>query len=764
MRFPMHIRTHTRAWLFALVTLPVALGADAHAAGSEGPASTAGANPALENAPSPYLRHHARDAVRWRTWGQAAFAEARRRNVPVFLSVGYLACYWCGVMQRESFSDGEVAAILNAHFVPVLVDREARPAVDALHLSVSRMLNGVAGWPNNVFLTPEAEPFRAAGYLPKKRFIALLQEVRAAWRREPERLRREARDIAAKMRERWQKRARTKLALSTLDVERLRTIAQGVAARFDPFFGGLDATPKHPRAPLSLWLARVALAHDERAARDALLKTLRGIVRGGVHDHLEGGFFRYATDAAWHIPHFEKMLPDQALMADALREGWRLSGDPELERAARSALDFALSELRVEGGAFAAGSSATAPDGEEGGRYLFTPEQLRRLLPAADAEWALKTFGQISDGDLAGKVVVQVQDVDFSDPEEMARLQRVLKILRKAAAQRPPHPRDEKVIGGWNGLMIAALARAALAWSEERYAKEAALAARFALKNLRRVDGLARHWLAGAAHGRATLADYAHLIAGLLALHDAQPDGGWLKPAEELAREAVAGLRDGDSGQWWLSAEREGAPRLRPPGDGALPAADAQMALNLLRLAARTGEEKWRSLAEETLSVLLPGALEAPETHATALRAADIALRGDDSLVRHAAKGKVRIRAMWTNAASGAFTIRLGVARGWHVQAHRPDDKNLIPTDVRLLRPKQARIEALRWPRPVMQRLGFARQPLKLLDGRFDITGRIRVSEDVRAPVVLELQMQACSNEICLPPDWVRLYLPARER
>ena len=762
MRFPTYIRVLSYV---LLLTLPAALVAtDAVASRVAAPGAAAPINPALANAPSPYLRHHAHDPVRWRPWGTAAFAEAARRNVPVFLSVGYLACYWCSVMQRENFSDPEVAAYLNEHFVPVLVDREAQPDIDDIYMTVAQALNGVAGWPNNVFLTPEKEPFHAVGYLPKPQFLALLRDVHAQWRDAPERLRRNARRIAEVIRSHLEKTARAKMALSRLKAQRFRRLVQQVVARFDPFFGGLNATPKHFRAPLLMLLARAALVHDEVAARAALLKSLRSIIRGGVYDHLEQGFFRYATDAAWHIPHFEKMLYDQALMVDALREGWRISGDKELKRVARATLDFALARLRTKDGAFAATLSATAPDGTEGGHYLFTPDELRRLLAPEDAAWALSTFGQITDGGLAGKVVVQVQDVDFSDAEEVARLERVLATLRKEAARRPAHARDEKVIAGWNGLMIGALVRAALAWGEERYAKEAALAARFVLERLHGKKGLARYWLDGAAHGKATLADYAYLVDALLALHDAQPQTDWLQRAAALAREAKARFFDAETGRWWLSAGQAGFARLPARGDAALPAADAQMALNLLRLAARSGDDAWRVLAEDTLAGLLSRAMKAPVAHATALRAVDIAVRGDDTVVRYAAKGKVRARVVWTDAGAGAFTLRVGIARGWHVQAHRPDDENLIPTDVRLLRPKEARLEGLRWPRPVVRRLGFSEKPLKLLEGRFDIAGRVRMPANVRAPVMLELQVQACSNAICLPPEQVRLYLSARER
>ena len=717
-------------------------------------------NPALASAPSPYLRHHAHDAVRWRPWGRAAFDEARRRNVPVFLAVGYLACYWCTVMQRENYRDQEVANVLNEHFVPVLVDREARPDIDELYMTVAAALRGVAGWPNHVFLTPDLEPFHAEGYLPRERFLRLLRQVALRWRREPETLRASARKIARAVREYLHRKTRARGALDSLSPARFREIAQSLAARFDPFYGGLDGAPKHFRQPLLMLLARAALAHDHLAARTALLNTLRHVSRGGVYDHLEGGFFRYATDAAWHVPHFEKMLYDQALMADALRAGWRLSGDPWLKRSALRTLDFVLAQLRLDNGAFAATLSANTPDGREGGRFLFTPDELRALLAPQDAEWALEKFGVLSEGALAGRVVVHLQDVALDDAAQRARLRRVLASLRQALRQRPRHERDDKVITGWNGLMIGALARAALQWGRADLGEAAARAARFLLHEVHSGTALARYWARGRAHGGATLDDYAYLVDGLLALHDWRPDEGWLRQAVRLADQARKRLFDVQARRWWFAPARTGFARLPPPPDRTLPAADAMMALNLLRLAARTGDDDWRTLAGETLSGLLARALKTPVSHATTLRAVDILLRADDTPAQYAARGHVRAHARWLDAGGGSFAVHLRIAKGWHVQAHRPDDENLVPTRLELVRPREAALVALHYPAPVVRSLAFSGQPLKLLEGEVEITGRVKLPGAARAPVVLRLQAQACDDDTCLPPRWMTLYLP----
>ena len=734
------------------------------------------ANPALARAASPYLRAHAHDLVRWRTWGKAAFEEARRLRRPVFLSVGYLACYWCTVMKRESFSDPAIAALLNTRFVPVLVDREARPDVDALHMSVTAALNGVAGWPNNVFLLPDGRPFLARGYMPKAQFARLLRRVAETWRRQPRKLEQAAGRIAGAVEAHLQRAASAASLRESLSPEAFRCIARDIAARFDPFHGGMDKVPKHFRQPLLMLLARAALWHDLPQAKAALRTTLSSIVRAGVHDHLAGGFFRYATDPAWNEPHFEKMLYDQALLADILREGWRIFGDARLKRAALRALDFADRELKLDGGAFAATLSAVDAHGREGGYYLFTPDELKRILGARDAAFALKLFETFTEGALAGQVMIHLQEADGLPPGRARRLRAILQKLRTARDARPRPARDDKVIAAWNGMMIAALARAGQTWKQGCLVTRAARAMRFVLDELHDArKGLARYWLNGKAHGQGTLADYAHVLDALLALHDAQPAAGWLKRAQALAREARARFHDEKRRRWWFAQGESGFMRLPPPADSALPAADGIMALALLRLAARTGDDVWRQMAGEIIARQMGKALEKPLAHVTALRVADMLLRGDDAHAQYAARGHVRAAAHWLPGKSGrpakdgetgeageagarAFIIVLAMSPGWHVQAARPDDPNLIPTRAQLARPAGARLEQVRYPEPVSRRLAFSGQPLKLLEGVVFIRGRVRGARG--APVLLRLRVQACDDNVCLPPQDMPLWLP----
>ncbi len=730
--------------------------------------SRAQPNTALATAPSPYLRAHADDLVRWRTWGKEAFAEARRLRKPVFLSIGYLACYWCGVMKRESFSHPRVAALLNDDFIPILVDREAQPDIDALHLAITRMELGVAGWPNNLFLLPDGRAFMARGYMPREEFLRVLREVRDAWRADPGRLRRKAQDIAERLAERRQ-RVRTRQPLrETVSETAFRRATLALVARHDPFFGGLDAIPKHFRQPQLMLLARAALAHDLRQARDMLLLTLRTISRAGVFDHLGGGFFRYAVDPAWNEPHFEKMLNDQALLTEALLAGWRLGGGEELKATALATLEFVERELTLPGGGLASSLSASDRRGREGGFYLWTREELHRLLPARDAALALEVFETYAEGALAGMVHVHMQHVAGLDSARRQRLERILDTLRRQRASRESPARDEKAITAWNGMMVAALARAGMQWRQEKLLQRARRTARFLLRAVRLEDGsLARYWLEGRARGRATLADYAHMIDALLALHDADPDGSWLREARRLANEARERLLN-DEGRWRFAQGTGEVARMPPPADGAQPAADAFLALALARLAARGGGAQWRELAQETLAMLAGS--DDVARQATVLRAADILLRGDDGLVRWAADGRLRALARWDDDARAGGDARRGrvarivvnVARGWHVQSAQPDDPNLIATSVMLRAPAGARLTELSYPAPVRRRLAFSQAPLKLYKGTFVLRGRV-MDLPPGSPARLGLRVQACSDTICLPPEELTLTLPPPE-
>ena len=726
--------------------------------------SNAGEGPApaahLADSPSPYLREHADNLVAWRQWGEAAFAEARRSGKPIFLSIGYMACHWCHVMEERNFMDPDIAAFINEHFIPILVDRERRPGVDETYMLATQALTGAGGWPNNLFLTPELEPFYAGTYFPPSRFIKVLHAVENAWRTRRAEVGKEASRIAQLLRQFGSRRQTARM----LTADRFREISIGLAGEFDDFHGGLEwHGPKHFRFPLLRLMARAALLDGNEKAGNALLVTLRTVIRAGVMDHLGGGFHRYAVDSQWQVPHFEKMLYTQAEAASLLLDGWLLGGGGELAAAARKTLDYVLADLAAPRGGFYSARDADSPDADgkprEGAYFVWTPEELNELLGGEDGAFALKLFGiAANSGELAGKVIVNTA---AAKPRDMPRLRRVMARLLEERQKRRPPRRDEKVIAAWNGMMIAALAKAALLLDEPRYGEAAMEAARFILAHMRGEDGGLLHvHFAGHAELPATLDDHAHVILGLLALHDLTGEGQWLEHATGLGRRMHALFHDDENGGYWLTSDMSGFTRLKPTSDDDLPAAQAAALKALARLEQRTGNQEWRARAEELAAGLLAAAYKTPLSGAATLAAADELLRGETSLVRHAGGGKVRLRLR--RQGRGEMILSLRIRPGWHVNAAQPLDDKLMATRVEAVgkggEPENGALLEVSYPDPVVRRLKFSGKPLALLEGKALI--KIRTRNGKNPPRAIRLTIQPCSDEICLQPEYPVFVIP----
>ena len=707
----------------------------------------------LATSPSPYLREHADNLVAWRTWGPKAFEEARRSGKPIFLSIGYMACHWCHVMEEKNFMNPRIAAFINRHFIPVLVDRERRPGVDETYMLATQILAGSGGWPNNLFLTPDLEPFFAGVYFPPSRFARILRTVEKSWREDRASVKKEAARVANLLREFLTRRQTARM----LTPQKFDELTDRIAADFDEFHGGLGSGPKHFRTPVLMLLARAALVDGNRKAREALLVTLETVIRAGVMDQLAGGFHRYAVDSRWNLPHFEKMLHTQAGMTEALLAGWQITGRRLFADAARRTLDHVLADLTAPAGGFFSARDADS-EGAEGTYYVWTPEQLEQVLGPKDGRFATEIFGTVLHGELAGRVIPSLLDVK---PADMPRVQHILERLRKARQKRIPPRRDEKIITAWNGLMISAFARAAITFDEPRYANAARRAAGFVLRNLRDENGnLLRSWYEGAAHLPATLDDHAYLLRALLDLHDMDDDPAWLEEALALARRTDALFRDDTDGTYWFTRTRDGFARPKLVSDSALPAAQAVLLESFARIVKRTGNEKWHRQAEQLATALLAPAYRRPIPHAATLTAADLMLRGETGPVRHASGGVVRIhvKAHTTERGTSRITAEMHVKPGWHVNAAMPGNENFIPTRLEGIGPHKNFVTSVRYPEPVMRRLQFASRALPLLEGRFRITARGSASG---APLRMRLTFQPCSDEICLQPQSLEFRLPA---
>ena len=578
-----------------------------------------------------YLRQHAGNPVDWYPWGDEAFSRARAEDRPVLLSIGYSSCHWCHVMAHESFEDADTAAVMNELFVNVKVDREERPDVDALYMQATLSLAGQGGWPMTVFLTPDARPFYAGTYFPHTArgglpaFPDLCRALASAYRTRRDDVESQAGEVARRL-----TAAAERSPAEGLDRQVLEDAVVGLARAFDPAEGGFGGAPKFPPSLALEFLARrVWRRPDDHHSREMLELTLGKMAAGGIYDQVGGGFHRYSVDGHWLVPHFEKMLYDNALLARAYALAHRVTGSPEHRRVAEETLDYLIREMRLPGGGFAAAQDADSPGGE-GAFFVWTPQELAELLPPAEARAVTLRYGVSREGNFEGKTILRlVAPLDAVSRElgEDARplLASARATLYAARSRRPAPARDDKVIAAWNGLAVAALAEAGLAFGRPDYLDAASGTAAFLLDALV-VDGrLRRAHMEGRAAQLGQLDDHADLCHGLLCLYGATLHPRWLAAARALAGRMVELFADPDAGGFYYSGSDGEAlvARTRDLEDHPTPAGNSQAAHVLLRLAGLTGDAGLEERALGALRLVGADMARFPQAFGTALVALD---------------------------------------------------------------------------------------------------------------------------------------------
>ncbi len=613
---------------------------------------------------SPYLLQHKENPVAWRPWGEAAFAAARAEQKPIFLSIGYSTCHWCHVMAHESFENDATAALLNEAFISIKLDREERPDIDRVYMAYVQATTGSGGWPMSVFLTPDLEPFYGGTYFPpedrygRPGFPTVLRHLAKVWQEDRERLVAHGREVIAALREHTAPAAPG----STLPgPEPLRLLWAQAAGGYDAEEGGFSPAPKFPRPALLHALLRVEARFPGSGAeaREAALHTLRRMSAGGMYDHLGGGFHRYSVDAYWHVPHFEKMLYDQAQLACTCVEAYQLTGEPGFAATARETLGYVLTSLTHPEGGFYAAEDADSPLPEdptqhgEGAFYTWSQAEIEALLGPEHAPLFLRAYGvepqgnarPESDphGELTGKNTLYraVEDAPLAaalgkpEAEVAASLAQSRRILFAARAQRPRPHLDDKILTGWNGLALSAFARAAHALGEPSFLAAAEAAARFLHTHLWHGGRLLRshRGTPGSAPGFAD--DYAFLIQGLLDLYEAGAEIRWLQWAAELQQVQDTLFLDPAHGGYYSTAEGDPSVllRLREEHDAAEPAPSSVAALNLLRLGRLLGEPAFTQQGDATLRAFAEPLARAPHALPQMLVALSFAYSAPTELV-----------------------------------------------------------------------------------------------------------------------------------
>ncbi len=712
--------------------------------------------------PSPYLHQHAHNPVDWYPWGEEALAKARAENRPILVSIGYATCHWCHVMERESFEDESVAALLNAYFVPIKVDREQRPDLDAAYMAASLLQNGSGGWPLNVLLTPEGEPFFSGTYFPRDNFIALLNRAQEIWRSDEAGLRSQAHDLAAGIRRMHAARH----GAAALPKEAAQSAAAAIIGQYDEFEGGFGQAPKFPHEGHLLLLLDQAERHGDRMAREAALGTLRAMARGGIHDQVGGGFARYSTDNSWLVPHFEKMLYNQALLARAYLHAYRLSGEASLARVVRRTLDYTLREMQAPEGGFYSATDADS-EGREGAFFVWREEALDTVLDEEEMQLARAIFEIRPHGNFEGDTILhlprplaEVAKAQGSDEATLTtRLDTLLDKLYTERERRIHPLRDDKQLTAWNGMLITALAEAGWWLHEPRYLDAARHAADFLWRHNRHREGqLYRAHLNGGSSTPATAEDYAYLGEGLVALYDADGDPAWLARARELADALIARFADPDHGGLYMSENSDlgGFTRLIESHDGAIPSGNSVGLRLFTRLARRTGEPRYREAAERLLGAFAAQIAQQPSAYSYMLLAAEELRAGEVGPLAYSANGALRLELR--RAEGGAVRIRLSLREGWHCNAAEVNDPELVPT--RIEGEGGWQLDGVGYPPGERVALGSA-EPVALYQGDLVLVATPRwVGEGRRGPLHIVVAVQLCGSGLCLAPERITLQLP----
>lgn len=586
----------------------------------------------LQYEKSPYLLQHKENPVEWYPWGEEAFAKAKREDKPVFLSIGYSTCHWCHVMAHESFEDTEVAEILNRSFVAIKVDREERPDIDAVYMGVCQMMTGSGGWPLTLLMTPEQRPFFAGTYFPKRAkygmagLTDLLLQVEKLWKTERHKLMETGEQITRLLQE------GDESPQGVPEKVHVRRGAEELLHRFDPQWGGFGRAPKFPTPHNILFLLRYGMDEEEEQALQAADKTLESMARGGIFDHIGGGFSRYSTDEKWMVPHFEKMLYDNALLAYTYLEAYRLIGKDFYRRVAEKTIAYVLRELTDEEDGFYCGQDADS-EGVEGKYYVFTPQEIQDVLQE-DGEVFCRWFHITESGNFEGKNIpnrLREKPLEKENEKIEVLAEKVYDYRKK----RTPLHKDDKILTSWNGMMIGALAKAAFLCEKAEYATAAIKAVDFIEKRLTDEKGrlFLRYRDKDAAH-MGQLDDYAFFAFGLLELYHATLEMRYLEKAVQTAEQILAWFADEKGGFYLYAKDAEQLiQRPKETYDGAIPSGNSMAAYVFGKLAALTGEEKWQKARDTQLAFLAGVMGNSPSAHCFGLYAMCDVLYPSEELV-----------------------------------------------------------------------------------------------------------------------------------
>lgn len=706
---------------------------------------------------SPYLLQHAHNPVHWYPWGKEAFAKAKRENKPVFLSIGYSTCHWCHVMEEESFDNPKIAALLNKYFISIKVDRESRPDVDAIYMEAVMLLTGRGGWPMSNFVTPEGKTFLGDSYFPPEPFKKLLLSVHEVWTQQNALVLKRADEVAAAVNSTQQ----SSKQIQSLDLNLLQQTAKQLTESQDRQYGGFGQQMKFPNELLLSYLLESYQRFGDDKALETVELSLQAMAQGGIYDQVGGGFHRYATDREWLVPHFEKMLYNQAQLASVYLQAYQLTGKAEYARIAKQTLQYVLNDMQAEKGGFYSATDADS-NGVEGEFFVWTPEQIKQALSPKLATRAIDLYGVTAQGNFEGHSILNLSVSLESYAEKnkiaidalLAQTEQIRKGLKSFREKRVPPLLDDKIVTAWNAMMIDTLALAFEVLKQPEYLIAAEKTADWLWKNNRQPSGeLWRiHWQ-GHSSITGNQQDYAYLSNALIRLYDQTGHEQWLSKAQFLADTMLNLFWDNKRHGFFMNTTSESQSMMVRPKDikdNATPSANAVASMVLAKLSKRTSNLNYSKKATATLSAFSTKIKNSPASFTQFLTGNAMLNFSEIGRVQYAAKGAVIIKAI--RSQDNKLTVSINLKPGWHINAHQPLQNDLIPTKISLI---DGKLSQVIYPSPVLKKLNFGQEELALYENQVNLMAKLPDNLGHSTYLPVQVQLQACNNKHCLAPETV---------
>ncbi|MFB3100380.1 MAG: thioredoxin domain-containing protein, partial [Gammaproteobacteria bacterium] len=714
---------------------------------------------------SPYLIQHAHNPVNWFPWGDAAMSVATKENKPIFLSIGYSTCHWCHVMELESFEDKKIAEFLNQHFIAIKVDRERHPDVDEAYMLAVRLVAGRGGWPMSSFLAPDGKPFYGATYLPPDIFTELLEKINATWIREPELILNQSEELSTLVTQIMQHKSN----LKSLEENTIQLTENYLFDQINTFTGGFGDSPKFPSEPALLFLLHVAQRHSNQPLNQGLEITLELMSQGGIYDQIGGGFHRYATDDVWLIPHFEKMLYNQAQLAQVYLHAYRITGKDHYARVARQTLDYVLREMTSNDGGFYSATDADS-EGIEGKYFVWRIDEIKEILNKEDSQLAIDLFAITEEGNFEGRNILHlpVSLNDYALKHNLSyqiftqKVDSIRAQLRAYRNQRIPPLRDDKVLLAMNGMMISALTLASYVLDDPTYKDAAIRTGHLLWEKFWHDDALFRVYFDGRHSIPAKLDDHAYFIQALMDLYDTDGKPVWLQRGRTLADLMIKRFHDTAHGGFFM-ADAGNALFANPKSlnDSALPSGNSVAIIALASLALRTGDLSYQDRANDALQAISPPPGESIFSSASLYKALDLLIHGEIGKYQYGARGAVKASADIKNVKGDKYIeVKLQLADNWHINAQQSRAKDIIPTSIRIdMDYSAAKLNKIIYPESVSKIFSFIDTPLQVYEGNVILRGSLDVDDSARlnniVPIII--QFQACNDQVCLAPEQLTL-------